>query len=200
MPGNILFLIHYLIVRNACVPIRPALPASKISPLYLQQQFQDKSGPVKLKLNVPSVPMSTPHRVASPKLRPEQLPNTPASSLPIVNDQLNSEYFDAFTEYEAAAYRLNSSKSLLNLIFESTGKQESNEKKNPIEMNPSLTDDLVAAMKKKTQTIQTRITRHEQEHSVLISKLEEESKEFLKQCQLLKQASTEADLEALLTQ
>lgn len=38
-PNNILFLIHYLEIKTPSVPIRTSLPAAKISPVYLQQQF-----------------------------------------------------------------------------------------------------------------------------------------------------------------
>lgn len=39
MPNNILFLVHYLSIKNPSIPVRSALPATKISPIYLQQQF-----------------------------------------------------------------------------------------------------------------------------------------------------------------
>ncbi len=184
-------------MKNPCVPVRPALPASKISPLYLQQQYQEKSTQptntptptptakmpqFKLNVNVPTATASS----SSPK----QPTTQPTSS----HEPLSTDYFDSFTEYDAAAYRLSLTRSFLNSVFNepdstsSSSSPSSSAKKIPLQLNPSLADDLVAAMKKKTQTIQTRIQRHQIDHSALLAALQVESEEFVRQCELIKKA------------
>ena len=177
--------------------MRPALPASKISPLHLQQQFQEKSTQptntptptakmpqLKLNVNVPTATASS----SSPK----QPTTQPTSS----HEPLSTDYFDSFTEYDAAAYRLSLTKSFLSSVFNepdstsSSSSPSSSAKKNPLQLNPSLADDLVAAMKKKTQTIQTRIQRHQIDHSALLAALQVESEEFVQQCELIKEATS----------
>ena len=202
VPGNILFLIHYLTVKNPCVPIRPALPASKISPAYLQQQFHSsgvgnntKVPQLKLSVNSGSGNINTSVNTnINPSVNTTHLqPPKQASIIPTSTSPSDSlDLFDAFSLYDATAYRLSLTKSFLSLVFcdspTASSLKPPTPPLTPLKMNPGLAEDLTRAMQKKTESIEERIRRHEGEHAASVKNLLEEREAFLKRCESIKSA------------
>lgn len=192
LPGNVLFLIHYLSVRHPCVPVRPALPSSKVSPIYLQQQYhiylQQQQQSQK------NVNSSQPTRTSSPK------PPVIATQIPTNKDtnEPNMDLLDGFTEYDAAAYRFILGKAVLMSIFDSRSSVGNVGNATALSSHPGLTDDLIAAMKRKVETIDSRISLHNTEHSERVKAMLEARAQFTEACEAIQRAAGEPELDKLI--
>lgn len=194
LPGNVLFLIHYLSVRHPCVPVRPALPSSKVSPIYLQQQYhlylqqQQQS-----QRNANS---SQPTRTSSPK-PPVTATQVPTNKDPNAANEPNMDLLDGFTEYDAAAYRFILGKAVLMSIFDSHS-SVANGNATALSSHPGLTDDLIAAMKRKVETIDSRISLHKTEHAERVKAMLEARARFTEACEAIQRVAGELELNELM--
>lgn len=211
LPGNVLFLIHYLLVKNPCVPVRPALPASKVSPIYLQQQYhiylqqlqQQQHQQQAQKSNVSVQPT----RTSSPKPPPVMTSSTPAATTTTTTttkdanptNEPNMDLLDGFTEYDAAAYRYTLGKTVLMSIFDSRSTSSNSASSNTaLSSHPGLTEDLIAAVKRKCETIDSRITLHKTEHSARVESMLEARAQFVAACEAIQKAANEEELAKLM--
>lgn len=190
---------HYLIsfLEDPNVPIKTALPPTKVSPLYLQQQFFQY-------LKQQMAHMNTMRRSPSPNpVRPPQMNRAiPQNKLPATGGpqrivppptgatatsalrppqqgvelpETSLDLFDSFNDYEASLYRVNVLKPVLNRLFESPAPVKKAKGPNILD---DIESDLIAATKRKISSLQERADTFRKSHSEILQQLKKDRSNF----------------------
>lgn len=202
--NNVLFLIHYLKISNPKVPIKTSIPATKVSPLYLQQQFFQYVKQQLAQMNTirrspsPNPTMTagqTGQRTAAaagaaagggvnrpvPTQQNKKIIPPPTAALPRIPQaempEASIDVFDSFEDYDAAFYRLNVMKPLLSRLFESP-KPAPVKKSNNSNILDGIEADLIAATKKKISSLQERTEAFQKSHQETIQRIKNDRQMF----------------------
>lgn len=194
--NNVLFLIHYLKISDPNVPVKTSIPATKVSPLYLQQQFFQYVKQQLAQMNTirrsPSPnPMTAGQRTAAAVNRPmptqqnkptgqKIIPPSVAATAPRIPQQAEMpeasiDVFDSFKDYDAAFYRLNVMKPLLSRLFESPKPVKKSKNSNILD---GIEADLIAATKKKISSLQERTEAFQKSHQETIQRIKNDRQMF----------------------
>lgn len=211
LANNVLFLIHYLkisknpqsvyyiisFLEDPKVPIKTALPPTKVSPLYLQQQFFQY-------LKQQMAQMNTMRRSPSPNpVRPPQMNRSmPQNKLPATGGsqrivppptgvtataalrppqqgvelpETSLDLFDSFDDYEASIYRVNVLKPVLNRLFEFPAPFKKSKGPNILD---DIEADLIAATKRKISSLQERTDAFRKSHYEILEQLKKDRSNF----------------------
>lgn len=192
-------MIHYLAIKDQNVPVRTALPATKISPVYLQQQFflhlkqqmaqinnRRSPSPVPGVNRPASIPMRPPvskannltRTTAAATIPPQhhQLPVNTRNPNELVITESSIDIFDSFSDYEAAQYRLNVIKPLLYRFLESSLQPSMPKKLSSLP--EGLEYDLIAAIKKNISINQDEANSSQKAYTETLRSFKEEQEEF----------------------
>lgn len=188
---------HYPILEDPFVQIKTAIPPTKVSPLYLQQQFFQYVKQQLVQMNtIRRTPSPNPINVQRPasnrpipsqnkpfvataggqKIIPSSstMTSTATSTANKIPQQFDSpepsiDIFDSFEDYEAALYRLNVLKPFLSRLFESSPIPVNNPKKSSV--LEGIEADLIAVTKKKINSLQERTEASHKIHQETIQRI-----------------------------
>jgi hypothetical protein len=185
----------YYALEDPSVTVKTAIPSTKVSPLYLQQQFFQYVKQQLAQINtirrspsptsiIGQKPVST-NRTTTTQNRPTQRvapPSAPSSAtaaarIPQHSDvpEASIDFFDSFDDYEAAFYRLNVLKPLLSRLFESPTTIKKTKNSNILE---EIEADLISATKKKISSLQERTEAFQKNHQETIKQIKNDSQIF----------------------